>query len=259
VIIVGYGVNGENLARVLQATRIAYTVVEMNRATVAQARRQGARVVVGDATRRFILERAGLRTARALVVAVSEPQATRQIVAQAHAMRPDLYILARTRYVSEVDALYRLGARLVIPEEFETSVEIFAQVLKEFGVPDNVIEQQVTIVRAGRYGMLRGRPTDASLRAEWLSILEAAVTQTFLLRAGSPACGRTIREIALRSRGGATIVAVTRRGRPVPNPSPDFRLESGDVLVLVGTHRQLDDTRAVLEPPEESGGAAAGP
>ncbi len=254
VIIVGYGVNGENLARVLRATRIPYTVVEMNRATVAAARREGARVIVGDATRGFILERAGLATARALVVAVSEPQATRQIVAQAHAVRPDLYILARTRYVSEVDALYRLGARLVIPEEFETSVEIFAQVLKEFGVPDNVIEQQVTIVRAGRYGMLRGRPTDASLRAEWLSILEAAVTQTFLLRAGSPACGRTIREIALRSRTGATIVAVTRRGRPVPNPSPDFRLEAGDVLVLVGTHRQLDDTRAALEPPEAPGG-----
>lgn len=253
VIIVGYGVNGENLARVLRATRIAYTVVEMNRATVAAARREGARVVVGDATRRFILERAGLATARALVVAVSEPQATRQIVAQAHAARPDLYILARTRYVSEVDALYRLGARLVIPEEFETSVEIFAQVLKEFGVPDNVIEQQVTIVRAGRYGMLRGRPTDASLRAEWLAILEAAVTQTFLLRAGSPACGRTIREIALRSRTGATIVAVTRRGAPIPNPSPDVRLESGDVLVLVGTHRQLDDTRALLEPREAEG------
>lgn len=250
VIIVGYGVNGENLARVLRATRIPYTVVEMNRATVAAAQREGARVIVGDATRWFILERAGLATARALVVAVSEPQATRQIVAQARAARPDLYILARTRYVSELDTLYRLGARLVIPEEFETSVEIFAHVLKEFGVPDNVIEQQVTIVRAGRYGMLRGRPTDARLRAEWLSILEAAVTQTFLLQEGSLASGRTIREIALRSRTGATIVAVTRRGTPVPNPSPDFRLQAGDVLVLVGTHRQLEDTRRALGPRE---------
>jgi len=248
VIVVGYGVNGRNLARVLKATGIPYTVIEMNRANAQVARQDGGEVLVGDATRMLILGKAGLATARALVIAIADQEATRRIVAQAHAARPDLYILARTRYVAELEPLYRLGAAQVIPEEFETSLEIFAHVLKKFGVPDNVIEQQVTLVRGGRYAMLRGRPTDRALRAEWARLLEAAVTQTFFVMEGSPACGHTIRELDLRARTGVLIVAVTRAGKPTPSPPPDFALEAGDVLVLVGTHKQLDAAKVALEP-----------
>jgi len=249
VIIVGYGVNGRNLASVLRATRIPFIVVEASRVNARAAREDGATVLVGDAVRRDILLRAGLRQARALVVAIADSFATRRIVAQARALRPDLYILARTRYVAELEPLRRLGASRVIPEEFETSIEIFAHVLQEFGVPSNVIEQQVTLVRAGQYGMLRGRPTDAALRSEWLSLLEAAVTRTHLLPRHSPAAGRSLREVDLRARTGATIVAITRSGQPVPNPPPEFVLAPGDVLVLVGSHKQLDAARAALEPP----------
>jgi CPA2 family monovalent cation:H+ antiporter-2 len=248
VIIVGYGINGRNLARVLRATQIPYVVVEMNQANAHLVRQDGGQVIVGDATRMFVLSKADVATARALVVAVADQAAARRIVAQAHTARPDLYVLARTRYISELDPLYRLGAAQVIPEEFETSIEIFAHVLKEFGVPDNVIEQQVSLVRSGRYAMLRGRPTDRALRAEWLRVLEAAVTQTFWLTDSSPACGRTIRELDLRAQTGALIVAITRAGQPTANPPPDFRLDAGDVLVLVGTHRQLDAAKGMLEP-----------
>jgi len=251
VLIVGYGLNGRNLARVLRATRIPYSVVEMNPSNAGDARNDGALTVVGDATRLSILQQAGLDTARALVISVAELEPTRRIVAQVHAARPDLYIVTRTRYLSELDTLYQLGARQVIPEEFETSIEIFAHVLKEFGVPDNIIDQQIMLVRAGRYRMLRGLPTDPALRTEWLQILEAAVTQVFLLQAGSPAEGKTIRELDLRARTGATIVALTRSGQPFPAPQPEFRLEAGDVLVLVGRHKQLDEARRMLEAPPE--------
>jgi monovalent cation:H+ antiporter-2, CPA2 family len=249
VIVVGYGVNGRNLGRVLRATRIPYTVVEMNPSNVVQARSDGAPAVVGDATRLSILLQAGLQRARALVISIADQEPTRRIVAQVHAARPDLYIVARTRYLSELDALYRLGARQVIPEEFETSIEIFAHVLKEFGIPDNVIDQQIMLVRAGRYRMLRGLPTDPARRAEWLQILEAAVTQVFLVQSGSPALGKTIREFDLRARTGVTIVAVTRSGKAIPAPPPEMSLQTADVLVLVGTHQQLDQARQLLEPP----------
>jgi len=249
VLIVGYGLNGRNLARVLRATGIPYSVVEMNPSNAGDARNDGALTVIGDATRLSILQQAGLETARALVISVAELEPTRRIIAQVHAARPDLYIVTRTRYLSELDTLYQLGARQVIPEEFETSIEIFAHVLKEFGIPDNIIDQQIMLVRAGRYRMLRGLPTDPALRTEWLQILEAAVTQVFLLQAGSPAEGKTIRELDLRARTGATIVALTRSGQPFPAPQPDFRLQAGDVLVLVGRHKQLDEARRMLEAP----------
>ncbi len=252
VIIVGYGINGQNLARVLRAVRIPYAVVEMQPTTARKARMdaEGVPVFVGDAARMTILEEAGLHAARVLVVAIADQDATRRIVAQAHRARPELYILARTRFITELQPLYRVGARFVIPEEFETSIEIFAHVLKEFGVPDNVIDQQVKMIRAGQYGMLRGRLADRTMQNEWLTLLEAAVTQTYLVQEGSLGCGKTFRELDLRARTGVTVVAVTRAGKPVPNPDPDFKLAAGDVLVLVGAHKPLDEARALLDPPE---------
>ncbi len=246
VIIVGYGVNGENLSRVLKATGIRHHVIEQNRDLARRAREDGAEVLIGDATRSHILHGAGLMSARALVVAINDSLATRQIVAQTRAARPNLYILARTRYVDEIEPLRRLGAHEVIPEEFETSVEIFAHVLKEFAVPDNVVAAQVAMVRAGQYSMLRGGPGTAPPRSDLMRLLELTVTQTFLVEAGSRGAGRTIRELDLRRGSGASIIAIVREGRPTTNPDGDMRLEPNDVLVLVGAHKQLDAARALL-------------
>lgn len=250
VIIVGYGINGRNLATALHATAIPFQVIEMHPANAHRAHKEhpDARVLIGDAGRRMILDDAGLQHARALVISINDIDATRRIIAQAHAARPDLYILARTRFVKELEPLHRLGAAEVIPEEFETSIELFAHVLKQFAVPDNVIAQQIALARAGRYAMLRDKPMDRALLAEWSRVLEAAVTQTLLIQEGSAACGQSIRELDLRAATGVMIVAITRQGKAAPNPPADFRLQAGDVLVLVGTHRQLDAARHVLTP-----------
>jgi len=151
--------------------------------------------------------------------------------------------------VTEVDVLYRLGARQVIPEEFETSIEIFTRVLHEFRIPTNVVEAQIAMIRSARYGMLRGLSGTSDQRMELLQYLDATATQTFLLPAESPACGRTIRDTELRAKTGTTIIAVVRNGKPTTNPTPDLRLEAGDVLVLVGAHGQLDNAKALLTPP----------
>ncbi|HUN80893.1 MAG TPA: TrkA C-terminal domain-containing protein, partial [Phycisphaerae bacterium] len=79
--------------------------------------------------------------------------------------------------------------------------------------------------------------------------LDVTATQTFLLAAASPAAGKTIREIDLRARTGATIIAVVRQGKALPNPTAETHLEAGDVLVLVGSHQQLDQAKAAMAAP----------
>lgn len=243
VIVVGFGLNGQNLARVLKATSIPFCVIELNQALAQEARVAGHRVLVGDAVRMGILRHAGVEQARAVVVAISDLEATRRIVAQARATRPDVYVLARTRYTKEIETLRRLGANLVIPEEFETSIEIFAHVLHHFGIPDNVVEAQVMMIRAGNYGMLRGQPSTAAARIDLQGLLEATATQTYMLESGSPACGRSIRELNLRATTGVTIIAVVRGGKPATNPPADWVFAAGDVLVLVGGHREIDEAK----------------
>ncbi|GJQ26309.1 MAG: sodium/hydrogen exchanger [Phycisphaerae bacterium] len=251
VVIVGYGLNGQNLARVLKATGIGFSIVEMNPALASAARADGWRVILGDATRLSILLQAGLASARALVVAIHDQPATRRIVAQARAERPDLFILARTRNVAELDVLHRLGAQQVIPEEFETSIEIFAHVLHHFGIADNVIEAQVAMVRAGQYGMMRGLPDTAARRAELIQLFDATATQTFLLETDSPVLGRSIREVDLRAATGVSIIAIVRDGKPATNPGPDWTFAAGDLLILLGGHKQLDAAKALFSPPPQ--------
>jgi CPA2 family monovalent cation:H+ antiporter-2 len=247
VIIVGYGLTGVNLAKMLAATHTPYCVVEMNQSLLQDARKTGAPVIMGDATRMTILEHAGIDAARVLVVAINEKQATQRIVAQVSARRPDLYLLARTNFAADIEALYQRGAKLVIPEDFETSIEVAAHVLKRYGIPDNIVEAQVAAVRTGGYGMLRGKSTTRAGHAELIKILERTTTQTYYLAEESPICGQTVAQTNLRARTGCLIIAVVRAGKPITSPQPDFALQANDVLVLVGAHVQIDAARRLLD------------
>jgi CPA2 family monovalent cation:H+ antiporter-2 len=155
VIIVGYGLNGRNLASVLQRREIPFLVLELNAETVRRARATGVPIVYGDAVRRDVLLHAGVLRAAVLVLAISDQLATRHAVALARELRPELHLIVRTRYLSEVPELYKLGATQVIPEEFETSIEIFARVLGTYGVTPAVIQQEAEAVRGAGYEVLR--------------------------------------------------------------------------------------------------------
>ncbi|MBX3178760.1 MAG: cation:proton antiporter [Candidatus Hydrogenedentes bacterium] len=251
VLIVGYGVNGRNLARVLHATHIPCSVLEMNRAFAREARDAGLHVVVGDGTRARILEEAGLGHARAVVIAVNDRIATRRMVAQVRVLRHDIPIVVRTEYIDELELLMRAGATTVIPADFEVSIKLFATVLTEFRVPDNIVQAQIASVRAGGYGVLRDDAAELPDRMrELMEVLRLTATKTFYLDEDSVAPGRTIAGLNLRAETGVTIIAVVRDGKPNTNPPADFTLQTGDVLVLVGSHAQLDAAYRCLSGPE---------
>jgi CPA2 family monovalent cation:H+ antiporter-2 len=245
VLIVGYGLNGENLARVLRQTGLPFLILELNPERVGMARQRGEPVLYGDASRLEVLHKARVGAAHAVVVAISDPVATRRIVALTRHLNARVPIIVRTRYVAEIDELNRLGATEVIPEEFETSVEIFARVLRRFRVPRNIITLQVDLIRKQGYSMLRGLELPRQTLDQLGDILAATTTESFLLPVSSPVVGRTIRELGLRRTTGVTIIAVVRDNRPLTNPPPDLDLRAGDIVVMVGSHVQLD--RALMQ------------
>lgn len=239
VIIVGYGLNGRNLARVLRRTGIPYIVIELNPDTVHEAAARGERIIYGDATRREVLHRVGVEQARILVLAISDPTATRHAVQLARQLNPRVHIIVRTRYMIELPELLRLGANDVIPEEFETSIEIFSRVLREYGVARHEIQQHVNEVRREGYQMLRS-PSLPLIEAEELAAaLSSAVTETVLVEEGSPAAGKTLGQLDLRRMTGATVIAAIRDGQAEINPGPEYTLSVGDVLILLGNPRQI--------------------
>lgn len=255
VLVAGFGLTGRHLHQVLSATGIPHRVIELNPDTVRTERFAGTPILQGDVSRRDVLLHAGLRSARVLVVAINDPAATRRAVALARRTAPEVQIVVRSRYLNETEELLRLGATHVVPEEFETSVQIFSHVLRELHVPRGSITIQAELIRREGYQLLRGRvPEDRNLEVVH-EILAHTAVDTLFVPASASAAGRTLAELDVRDRTGATVLSVVREGAEIHLPGADFRLEPHDLLVVMGNHEQLDGARDLLAgKPTESPG-----
>jgi len=240
VIVVGFGLNGSNLARILRSMDIRYVILETNNNTVRRAKRSKEPIYYGDGTSPEILHKLGAKTARILVVAINDAASTRRIVQLARAANPQLYIIARTRYVAEVDELKHLGANDVIPEEFETSVEIFSKVLHNLQIPVNDIRAHIGRIRQDSYLALRVVKLPRKYLVEREDILKNIVIETYRIRRGSIADEKNLRDLNLRSKTGVTVIGIERAGEVHRMPSPALRLMEGDVLLFIGKREDID-------------------
>lgn len=244
VVIVGFGLAGRTLARVLAASRIPYRAVDQNPRVAEDAHERGDHVVFGDATRGLILEHLGIRRARLLCIAINDPEATRRCLSMARSLAPELRIVVRTRYVSQLDELLALGANEVVAEEFEAAIDLFRKVLGAFEVPPQAVEQFAEAMRMEGYEFLR--ETDLLALDPWLAeILEEVSTEWVEVPPG-PADGKTLVDLQVRAKTGASVLAVRRGDRTTPNPPPHFGISAGDALLVLTPPDGLRKLRALL-------------
>lgn len=248
VIIVGYGVNGKNLARVLKKLQIQYIVIETNPFTVKKEGKKGQHIMFGDASKLEILEHAQIAKARGMVVAISDAAASRRVASVARHINPSLHIIVRTRYLLEVEPLYKLGVNEVIPEEFETSVEILSRVLRNYMVPQSDIDHCIAEVRSDGYDMLRSMSRRHSHAVGISGYLSGAEIATYRVKKGSQLEGKGLREGTIRKMSGATVLVIKRGEEVVPNPDPVWELQDNDILLLLGTPEQLGVAGRLFEP-----------
>ena len=228
VVVLGYGVGGEMLAEVLERAAVPHAVVDINATRVRQARREGRPLHYGDVTSPEILAHVGVARARLVAVMLNDPDATVRAVRAARRLCPGARILVRARYVAEVPRLLAAGATEAVAQEFEASLELIERVMRELAAerPE----------RAGREHIEGlGPRLPAGLEVESVPV-------------GSEAwiAGRSLAESRLRARTGATLVAVSRAGTAT-HPDPEDRLETGDVLCLVGSAEQVAQARRLIE------------
>jgi CPA2 family monovalent cation:H+ antiporter-2 len=241
VIIAGFGFNGRNLAHVLKESGIGYVILELNPVTVKAAAAEGEPIIFGDVSSPTILEEACVKKARGIVFAISDPAMTRRGVKAVKAINPAIFVIVRTRYAAETDDLLGLGADDVIPEEFETSIEIFTRVLERYHVPRNVVDAQVRVLRGECYGMLRGTCSAIRPVTERIAdLLASGTAETYFVGKGGWSVGKTLGALDLRGRTGATVIAVVRGEESFAGPGADFEIREQDTLVLVASHRDMD-------------------
>jgi monovalent cation:H+ antiporter-2, CPA2 family len=240
VVIVGFGLNGRNVARVLKSTGIQYLVIELNPDTVKEEKEKGENIIYGDITREEILHHAFVEEARVLVIAISDPISTRAAISNAKKLNHNIYVIVRTRYLNEINELMKLGANEVIPEEFETSLQIFAKVLERYHIPINIIMKQMQLLRGESYSLMIKEKEAEKKFIHLDEILAAGLTETFYIDSENPYIGKTLIELDLRAKTDATIIAIVRDKETITSPAGKEKLLEKDTLVITGTHKAVD-------------------
>lgn len=255
LIVIGFGVNGRNVARAARAADIPYIIIETNADTVKREQKKGERIFYGDASYHAVLEHAGIETANVVAVVINDPIATRRIIQVARQLNPTAYIIVRTRFVREISALRALGASEVIPEEFETSVEVFSRIMGRYMVPREEIERFIEEVRHDEYQMFRTM-ADPLVMVQGRSV-ELPEVEISLLRIdpGTPLDGRTLGEIDLRRRHGVTLLEIRREDGVISNPAGDETLRGGDMLVVMGPKEMRELLGGLCTAAEVGGGS----
>lgn len=239
LVIIGYGFNGRNLAQAAKMAGIPYSIIEMNPEIVKNADVRDEPIYYGDAVHESILKSINIERARIVVIAISDPVATRRIISTVRKISPKIHIIVRSRYTRELNPLFELGANEVIPEEFETSVEIFTRVLTKYLIPRDEIETFIADVRSQCYEMLR-RPSNVS--ATYFDLehrIHDIDISTFRIHQDSPLSGKNLAQIDLRRRYGIAVVAIQRKSKVLSNPGGDQVLLTNDVLFVIGSSENI--------------------
>ena len=246
VIIVGYGLNGRNLARVLNETEIPHLALDLDGDTVRRESRHGVPIYYGDATNPNVLRHAKIEEAKVLVVAISDPFITRRTVQVAKGLNPKIRVVVRTRYLRELEELHDIGADDVVPEEFETSIEIFALVLRTYNLPQEFITMKAEQIRREGYALLRRSELPELAHHLRGGTLTDAEVETCRIDEDSPAVGKTLADLAIRPRTGASVIAWTRDGITESNPALKTKIKGGDIVVLLGSRVQIRRAMSLL-------------
>ncbi len=255
VVVVGCGRVGSHVVGVLGQVGVPRLVIESDASAGQDLRRQGLAVLFGDAASSEILEHAHLPKARALVVTIPDESAAALVVAAARRLAPDLPIVARAATLAGVRHLAELGAQEVIHPELEGGLEVLRLTLLRLGFPLREVGRYADVVRRENYNLRSDRDAEHHALARLLEATRSLEIDWVRLAEGARFVGRTLAEIDLRARAGASVIALQREGQLIANPTPGLRLRAGDRVGLIGEADQVEAAGKILQ---EAGEQEAG-
>ncbi len=247
VVIVGYGRVGKHLLRVLKRLEIPMLIIETDAEVVSELNEMGIPTIYGDAANSEVLLHAGLKRAKAMVVTLPEEAATEIIVAAAHRANPDLPIIARAATAENIEQLTKLGAKHVIQPELEGGLEMVRHTLLQLGFPRREVDSYAEEVRHKHYEFEgENRREHMLLRNLLRAAGEMEITWYTLGEENNSIIGHNLAESDLRGRTGASIVAIIRDGKLIPNPKSTTMFIAGDRIGAIGEAEHLEALEALL-------------
>jgi voltage-gated potassium channel len=217
---------GQILCEELRQERVPFVVIEGDESMVEDLRDDlGYLVVQGDATQDDTLEQAGVHRARGLVAVVSSDVDNLFITLSAREMtresNPELYILSRATDQPAMQKIKRAGANRVM-SPYQIGGMRLVQALLRPTVYDFV---EVVTQSSGLDLMFEELPVGG----------------------GSDLVGHAIKDSGIRQQYDVIAIAIKKpSSQMVFNPGPEYVIEAGDVLIILGDKEQLARLRQVL-------------
>jgi monovalent cation:H+ antiporter-2, CPA2 family len=237
VIICGYGRSGQYLGRFLREENIPYVALDMDASRVQEAASAGENVIYGDASRRSVMEAAGLARAKAVIISYAETRGTMKVLDVIKERHPNLPVIVRTHDDSEMDELRAAGAHEVVPEILEGSLMLASHALVTLGVPLNRVVKRIRLFREERYKMFKGYfrgVSDADASTASLPQLHSVEMYKNFYAHGLRLDHIPFEDFAVE------VKQLRRPNMPEPVvPRGDIVLGEGDVLVLLGSNAAL--------------------
>ncbi len=249
VILVGYGPVAQQLAEALRIEQVAYQVIESNPQTVKNLHAEGISATFGDATSCSVLEAVGIQSAEMLVVTVPIRPIATEILFHARELNPDLRLVARAKYRSDVEPLYEAGADAVIYDELESGHRL---------IHSSLIGLGFTMQEAHSMGLLLRHQFESEFHeaspnvlpevSSRLALVGDTLLEWFTVPEACPFLFQTLEKSQLRQKTGVNIITIIKANTlDRIEATATSRLEAGDVLIVLGKNTQLERFRNFIE------------
>lgn len=245
LVLIGKDSRSLNIALMARHIKMPCISIVFDPAIVKERQDNGEMIIYGDAINEPILKKAHIASAEVVVVSIGSLIPSMAIVERVRHLNKHASILVRTKHVEDIEELYRLGATQVIPEEFETAIEIFERVLAKYLIPQGEIRQIIGRIRKDNYGVFRYKAKKQS-RFSIMKDLPNIEIAALKLSDESMLVDKGLAEVDFRKLVGATVVAIKRGEEIIENPGPNMVFKKGDIAYVLGHPDQIAQSEKIF-------------
>jgi CPA2 family monovalent cation:H+ antiporter-2 len=237
LVLIGKDSRAQNLSKMAKYYNLPYVSIVFDPEIARQRQARGETVVYGDAFNIPILEKACVGKAHIVVISIGKLDVLKVIIDKVRQLNKHASIVVRTRHIEDIEALYKIGATQVIPEEFETAIDLFERVMANFLLPRKEIDHAIDQIRSDHYGIFLEETSSTKFNISKdipdVEIIPLEVSKDAQI------IGKTLIESQLRQQYGVTLVALKRDQKVIDRPKPSLIFCEGDVAYLLGKTDQI--------------------
>ncbi len=233
LVLIGKDSRSLRLSQMAKHMNLPYISVIFDPAIVEEKQKMHEKVIYGDAMNEPILKKAHVDTAEVVVISIGDLMIAMGIVEKIRNINKHAYILVRTKYIDDIEELYRLGADQVIPEEFETAIGLFSRVLSKYLITQDEIENITAKIRGDNYGIFRKNEQSAEKFSILLEIPDIEI-MAVKVENNSPIANKSLLESNLRKMFNINVVAIKKGEQIFDNLPANTILEVGDIVYVLG-------------------------